>query len=207
HAKDPARCFFLGTVFAAGIVAFFLALGAVIAGLRGAFDWGQMFSYWPVNLGIGLVILIMGLGMFNMFSIRLPQVAYMFNPQSDSAGGSFLMGVFTAILSTPCTGPLLGAAIAWVLTQSWVLALVIFLAMGVGMAFPYVLLTAVPKWLDKLPRTGPGSELVKQVMGMLMIAVSVYFIGIAITAMAGPGGGSGAAPESAVTVTDDAPSA
>jgi thiol:disulfide interchange protein len=103
----------------------------------------------------------------------------MFNPQSETASGSFFMGVFTAILSTPCTGPLLGATIAWVATQPSIIAFLTLLVMGVGMAFPYVLLTAKPAWLERLPRTGPGSELVKQVMGLLLLAVATWFLGTA----------------------------
>jgi thiol:disulfide interchange protein DsbD len=117
--------------------------------------------------------------MLGLYAVRLPQFLYMFNPQSDTMSGSFLMGVFAAILSTPCTGPLLGATIAWVATQPSAIAFLTLLAMGFGMAFPYVLLTAKPSWLARVPRTGPGSELVKQVMGLLLLAVAAYFIGTA----------------------------
>jgi thiol:disulfide interchange protein len=51
-----------------------------------------------------------------------------------------------------------------------------FIVMGVGMAFPYVILTANPKWIDRIPKSGPGSELVKQVMGILLIAAAWFFL-------------------------------
>ena len=72
----------------------------------------------------------------------------------------------------------LGATIAWVVTQSPWFAFLTFIVMGVGMAFPYVLLTARPKWLERLPRAGEGSAVVKQVMGLLLIGVAVYFLGV-----------------------------
>ncbi len=188
HAKDPKKCFALGFIFGLGIVAAFAALGVLIVGLIGGIeqmDWGEMYSIWWFAGSIGLIVGLMGLGMLGLFSIRLPQFVYMFNPQSDSASGSFFMGVFTAILSTPCTGPLLGATIAWLLLQTKLIAFFTFLVMGVGMAFPYVLLTAKPSWLERLPRTGPGSELIKQVMGLLLMAVAVFFIGVSVESFAG----------------------
>ncbi|MCA9291607.1 MAG: thioredoxin family protein, partial [Phycisphaerales bacterium] len=185
HAKEPGRCFALGLVFSAGIVAAFLAVGVVIAGIAtGAQQsWGEWYQYWWTNLPLGLLVGAMGFGMLGLFAVRLPQFLYMFNPQSDSMKGSFFMGVFTAVLSTPCTGPLLGATLVWVATQSATMALAVFGVMGAGMAFPYVLLTANPKWLDRMPRTGAGSDLVKQVMGLLLIAVASYFIGNGIASL------------------------
>lgn len=182
QAGNPARCLALGVSFGLGIIAFFVGVGIPIAVLK-VFDWGRMFSLPSVNIVLGLIILLMALGMMGLFSIRLPQKAYMFNPSHDTHTGSFLTGILTGLLSTPCTGPLLGAAIAWVVKQEWWLALGTFAAMGFGMAFPYVLLAANPKWVDRLPRTGAGSELVKQVMGILLIAVALYFFGLAGSAM------------------------
>ena len=93
------------------------------------------------------------------------------------------MGVFTAVLSTPCTGPLLGATVAWTATQKPMVAFLTLVVMGVGMAAPYIVLTAFPKLLQKLPKTGAGSELLKQIMGALMVAVAIWFLGTAATAL------------------------
>lgn len=183
HAKDPAKCFFLGVVFGLGIVALYAALGLLMAGLVvgvESLDWGQHFELWWVNAALAAMVGAMGIGMLGVFAIQLPRFVHSFSPQSDSVRGSFFMGVFTAILSTPCTGPLLGATVAWVATQPSSIAFLTLLVMGLGMAFPYVLLTARPKWLERVPRTGPGSELVKQVMGLLLLAVAAYFVGVAV---------------------------
>jgi cytochrome c biogenesis protein CcdA/DsbC/DsbD-like thiol-disulfide interchange protein/thiol-disulfide isomerase/thioredoxin len=188
HAKNPARCFALGLIFAVGIVTLYAVLGILLAGLITGvekLDWGEQFTNWWFTGAVGLIVGAMGFGMLGLFTVNLPQWLYMFNPQSDSASGSFFMGVFTAILSTPCTGPLLGATVAWVATQPPSIALLTLVVMGVGMAFPYVLLTAFPKLLERMPSTGPGSELVKQVMGLCLMAVAVFFLGTAAVALSG----------------------
>lgn len=180
HAKNPTRCFFLGIVFGLGIVAMFAVLGLLMGGLIAGIhrmNWGDFFQYWWANLILGSIILVMALGMFGAFTTRLPNWVYLFNPQSDSAKGSFFLGVLTAVLATPCAGPLLGAALTWAATQPAWLALAMFIFMGIGMALPYVILTANPKWIDHMPKSGPGSELVKQVMGILLLAAAFFFLG------------------------------
>ena len=188
HAKDPARCLVLGLVFSAGIVALYAGLGVLMAGLVGGIermDWGKHFENWWLNAIIALIILAMGVGMMGVFEIRLPAFLSSFSPQSDSAKGSFFMGVFTAILSTPCTGPLLGATVAWTATQPPAIAFTTLVVMGAGMAFPYIVLTAFPKLLQRMPKAGPGSEVLKQVMGLLMLAVAVWFGGTALASLGG----------------------
>lgn len=188
HAKEPARALLLGVVFSAGIVALYAGLGVLMAGLGAGverMDWGQQFEKWWLNALIAAIILAMGIGMMGVFEIRLPMWLTAFNPQSDSAVGSFGMGVFTAVLSTPCTGPLLGATVAWTATQKPIVAFMTLIVMGLGMAAPYLVLVAFPGLLKKMPKSGPGSELLKQVMGLLMLAVGVWFGGTALAAFAG----------------------
>ncbi|WP_428387905.1 cytochrome c biogenesis protein CcdA [Mucisphaera sp.] len=179
-AGDRKRALFLGLVYSLGIVLAFFVLGLLVAGLISGLDaleWGQIFSYPPVSAGLGVIIVVMGLGMMGLFSFRLPSSVYALNPSSDTAMGNLLLGVLTAVLSTPCTGPMLGATIAWAVKQPAALSLGTFVAVGMGMAAPYLLLSAFPGLVDRLPRSGPGSELVKRVMGGLLIAVAVFFFG------------------------------
>jgi thiol:disulfide interchange protein DsbD len=49
------------------------------------------------------------------------------------------------------------------------------MTVGVGMAFPYFVLSAFPEVARKFPRSGPYAEIVKQMMGFLLIATAVYF--------------------------------
>jgi thiol:disulfide interchange protein len=107
----------------------------------------------------------------------------MINPEQDTLHGSFGLGILAAILSTPCTAPFMGAAAAWAATQTPATTLLTFAAIGTGMAFPYLVLSASPGLVKKMPKTGPASVLIKQVMGLFMLAAAAYFIGVGVAAL------------------------
>ena len=160
QAANPATLAVNGFVYCLGIVATFAALGLLIFGVlsAGRQEWGQIYSYPWFTIPLAVIVGVFGLGMMGLFTIRLPRAVYGVNPSLDSVHGNFLFGVLTAILSTPCTGPLLGAALAWAATQPAWLAMATITVMGVGMAAPYGALIAFPGLLDRLPKAGPGGE-------------------------------------------------
>lgn len=174
----PRRLMFLGTMMSVGVVAFWLAIGAAIAFISGFDAISALFQTRWFSLGVGLFVAVMAVGMLGVFSVQLPQAVYKVNPSQESPQGSFLFGILTAVLSTPCTAPFMGSAAAWAATQRPPVTLITFAAIGLGMALPYWVLTARPGLVRKVPRTGPASELVKQVMGLFMLAVAAFFIGI-----------------------------
>jgi thiol:disulfide interchange protein DsbD len=114
-----------------------------------------------------------------LFTINLPQSVYMVNPKADNAGGSFLFGIFTAILGLPCFGFVAGGLLAGAATLPSAAIMAVFVGIGVGMGTPYLILAAYPKLIEKIPRTGPASELVKQVMGLLLFAAAAFFLAAA----------------------------
>jgi len=172
-----AKCFSLGFVMSLGVVAFWMALGVLMATVKGFTSANQLFQEPLFTIGVGVVIAVMAIGMAGFFAMRLPDWVYMIEAKHDSYLGSFGFGVMTAVLSTPCTAPLMGTAVAWATTQSPTTILVVFGAVGTGMAVPYLVLSAFPKLVDRMPRTGPASDLIKQVMGLLLLAAAAYFIG------------------------------
>jgi len=180
-AGDRLRTLLLGLVMAAGVAGFWLGLGTMMATVSGFTATNQLFQYPAFTIGVGIIIALMAVGMCGLFSVRLPRWVYMINPRQDSYPGSFGFGVMTAVLSTPCTAPLMGAAAAWATTQTPAVTLATFLAIGTGMALPYVVLSAWPQLAKRMPRTGPGSELLKQVMGLLMLAAAAYFVGVGLS--------------------------
>ena len=177
HAGTPGRSLFLGSWMAAGVVFFWVAIGVPAMLVTAWSDASQLFAIWWVTFGLGVVIAVMAVGMMGVFQITLPQSVYLLNPKADSARGSFAYGVMTAVLGLPCFGFVVGALSAATATLPKVAILLIYTGIGVGMALPYLVLAVKPGWLRQIPRTGPASELVKQVMGLLLLAAGIYFIG------------------------------
>lgn len=176
-AGNPRRTLMLGLIMCAGVIAFWLAIGLAIATLAEFKAINQLFQRPLFSLGVGAFIAIMGIGMLGLFTLQLPSAVYAVDPRKDSVGGSFVFGIMTAVLSTPCTAPFMGTAAAWATRQQSWITLLTFAAIGAGMALPYLVLSLRPKLVSKVPRSGPSSELVKQVMGILMLAVAAFFVG------------------------------
>lgn len=170
----------LGVVMFAGVVAFWVAIGAAIASIASFKAINQLFQYPAFSIGVGVFIAVMGVGMLGVFSVNLPQWVYLIDPKRESIPGSFVFGVMTAVLSTPCTAPFMGTAAAWAAKQPSAVSLPTFAAIGVGMGLPYLVLAVVPRLVAFIPKTGPASELIKQVMGVLMLAVAAFFVGTGI---------------------------
>ena len=181
HAGEKkSKALMLSMWMAAGVIAFWIAIGIPMAFIARQLDPSMIFGFWWLTALIGIVILAMGIGIMGLFQIKLPQKVYMVNPKADSAWGSFVFGIMTAVLGLPCFGFVAGALLAGAATMPPMLVLTIFAFMGVGMALPYVVLAVFPALLKSVPRTGPASELVKQVMGLLMIAAAAYFLGTSV---------------------------
>ena len=182
-AADRRRCALLGVAMALGVVAFWLALGVAMATVAGLTTINGLYQFPLFTIGIGLFIAAMAVSMCGLFDARLPGWIYALDPSRETLVGATGYGVMTAVLATPCAAPFMGTAVAWSLQESpaWVLAT--FFAIGGGMALPYVVLTAFPGLLHRVPRSGPGSLLLKQVMGLLMLSAAVYFVGAGMSGL------------------------
>ncbi len=184
HAGESrARAVVLGSWMALGVVVFWSALSIPVLFIKGMADPSVIFGIWWLTSGIGLIVIVMAAGLMGLFQIKLPQKAYMINPSVDSAQGSFVFGVMTAVLGLPCFGFVVGALLPAAAAAGAGVVVTVFVSMGVGMALPYFVLALFPGLLKNVPRTGPASELVKQVMGLLLMAAGAYFIGAGMLAL------------------------
>jgi thiol:disulfide interchange protein DsbD len=177
HAADPGRRLALGAWMALGVVAFWVAIGLPMAFINSTADPSRwIFGNWYVVLAIGLGIAVLGVGSMGLFEIKLPRAVYSADPKADSAAGSFLFGIMTAVLGLPCFGFVAGGLLAGAAVLGAAKIMAIFTGLGLGMAAPYLLLSAYPALINRVPRTGPASALVKQVMGLLLLAAAGFFI-------------------------------
>ncbi len=182
-AGNRRRCLLLGAALSIGVVIFWICLGLAVALLSGFTSASQLFQYPLFTVTVGLIIALMAVGMCGFFSIQLPQSIAGIDFRHDTIAGSIGFGVMTAVLSTPCTAPLMGAAAAWAATQNpWVVFLV-FGSIGFGMALPYFILSAFPQMVSHVPKSGPPSDVVKQTMGLLLLAAAAYFVGAGLAGL------------------------
>lgn len=187
-AGSRSKMLLLGFVMFLGVLAFWAVFGFLFAFLKQFNTVSELFQQWWFTIGVGIIVAAMAVGMCGLFAVRLPNWVYAINPKHDSLHGSFGFGIMTAVLATPCTAPFMGTALAGStqLEKDW-LVLAVFIAIGLGMGLPYLVLAAFPKLVEKVPRTGPGSELLKQVMGLLMLGAAAFFIGTGINVVVSDG--------------------
>jgi len=166
-----------GLVYAAGILVSFWVLVAALLGLRAAgatLGWGFQFQS-PVFLSLMAALLFfLGLSLAGQFEIGLTLTSAGGSLAAKQGyAGSFFTGVLAVVVATPCTAPFMGAAIGYALAQSAAVTFVVFTALALGLAAPYVVLTLQPAWTSLLPKPGAWMDVLKQ-------AVSVPIFGTVI---------------------------
>lgn len=155
----------------AGSLAFFIMLGAVTAGF--GLMWGQQFQHPWFRFLLSLFLLAAAIATFTGWSWRLPQFVYRV-PMSRHLG-AFFTGALAGVLSTPCSGPFLGSVLAFTATRSALEAMVIFSAIGTGLAFPYVVLLLWPGLLERLSFSSRMADRFKTVLGFVLLAAGLFF--------------------------------
>ena len=167
-----------GMVYTLGIlVSFWLIVGVLLALRAGGSEAG-----WGFQLQSPAFLAVLALGLF-FFSLSLAgqfDLGLSFTSAGDSLtrkqgyAGSFFTGVLATVVATPCTAPLMGAAIGFALAQPTWITFAVFTALGLGLAAPYVLLTLQPAWTRLLPRPGVWMETLKQLTAVPMFATVIW---------------------------------
>lgn len=173
--EDRKRIFQLGVAFAAGIVVVFLVLAAlaITAGL----SWGEQFQSQGFLITMIGIVFAFALSLFGVFEVGVPaQVGTMGGIGREGLGDAFFKGMLATVLATPCSGPFLGSTLTWTLAQPPHVVFLIFTSLGLGMAFPYVVLTANPALLKVLPKPGAWMETFKQAMGFVLLITVIYLM-------------------------------
>lgn len=178
--SNPKRVRFLGMAYTAGVLASFLALAALVIGLKVAgrhAGWGMQFSNPQFLILLTILVTLIALNLFGLFEVTLSgkvmSAAGAVTTQQGAAG-AFFNGVLATVLATPCTAPILGTALGFAFAQPALLIVVFFLTVGFGLTLPYILLSWNPAWLRFLPKPGVWMERFKVAMGFPMLATAVW---------------------------------
>jgi thiol:disulfide interchange protein len=181
HAQhEPSRVRTLGLIYALGVLVSFLALSAIVIGVKAAghhAGWGMQFSSPEFIVVLTTLILLVALNLFGIFEVTLGGRTLSAAGQlaaKQGAAGAFFNGILATALATPCTAPILATALGFAFAQRSSLIVLIFLFVGLGLAAPYVVLSWNPVWLKFLPKPGAWMEKFKIAMGFPMLATTVW---------------------------------
>ena len=167
-----------GFIYAAGILVSFWVLVAALLGLRAAgsvLGWGFQFQS-PIFLALmASLLFFLGLSLAGQFEIGLSLTSAGGSLAAKQGyTGSFFTGVLAVVVATPCTAPFMGAAIGYALSQSVGVTFVVFTALALGLAAPYVALTLQPAWTRLLPKPGAWMDVLKQATSVPVFGTVIW---------------------------------
>ena len=177
--------------YTAGVLVTFAAMASLLLVLRGLgaeLGWGFHLQS-PIAVGLFTVIVfLIGLNLAGLFEIGTSvQGAGQGLTQKKGAAGSFFTGLLAVLVAAPCIGPFLGLPIGYALTAPPVAAIAVFLALGLGLALPYLALAAAPQLAELLPKPGAWMVRVKQLFSFAMFGTVVWLTWV-VSLQAGPQG-------------------
>ena len=173
---------FLAT--AAGVVASFLVLAGGAIALKSAglaVGWGIQFQQPVFLAAMALIVTLFALNLFGVFEVRLPGAlsdAAARQGSDKSLAGAFLTGAFATLLATPCSAPFLGTAVGFALARGSLEILAIFLCLGLGLAAPYLLISAFPRLATSLPKPGRWMLYLRRALGVALAATAIWLLSV-----------------------------
>tara|TARA_Y100001936_G_scaffold248598_1_gene296880 strand:- start:311 stop:2452 length:2142 start_codon:yes stop_codon:yes gene_type:complete len=167
---------------AAGILVSFLILGTAAVVLKAAGQatgWGIQFQQPVFLTAMAVVVALFAANLWGLFEIRLPSFL---SDRAATAGqgqgmaGHFATGAFAALLATPCSAPFLGTAVGFALARGAFEIYLIFTALGLGLALPYLLVSAFPALANRFPKPGPWMITLRKILAFALAATAAWLV-------------------------------
>ncbi|MEQ9316393.1 MAG: protein-disulfide reductase DsbD family protein, partial [Henriciella sp.] len=169
-----------GIWYTIGVLVSFAATALVFISLRAAGQFvslGFQLQYPAVVAGLALVMVLIGLWLLGVFHLgtSVQNVGSGLASRSGNAG-AFFTGVLAAVVGAPCVGPFVGVALGAVLDKPWPVVMLVFLALGLGLALPLLILSIVPGLHKALPKPGAWMERLKQAFAFPMFLTAAWLV-------------------------------
>lgn len=180
--KDSRSSLLHGILYTSGVLLSFWFLAGVLFALRALgtkVGWGFQFQSPVFVAAMAIVLLLIALNFLGVFEFGfgIQRVAGKAD-RGKGYLGSFLSGTLSTLLATPCSAPFMATAIAAALAMSLIAAFGVFTALGLGLAFPYLVFALFPQLLRFLPRPGNWMVRVRQVLSLPLFASVVWLLWI-----------------------------
>lgn len=180
HRGDRRHLLAGGLAYTGGVVASFVALAALLLALRAGGEqlgWGFQLQSPMFVAALAALFTLIGLNLAGLFEVGnlLPDrwaTAQARHPLVDSA----LTGILAVAVAAPCTAPFMGASLGFAITLPPVQALIVFAALGLGMALPYLAASAFPAVARALPRPGAWMATFRTLMAFPMFGTVVWLL-------------------------------
>ena len=175
---DKTIAFRHSLIYALGILVSVWALALLLFILKSAGQfagWGFQFQSPVFVIAVALILFVLALNLFGVFEFSIPSIGGLPTRQAGYQA-SFISGVITTIVATPCTAPFMGTALTVAISQPNIVGFGIFTFLGLGLALPFVLLSAFPFLLSFVPKAGPMDDLFKKGAGAYFISVCYLVI-------------------------------
>ena len=178
HGSKPA--WLQGWVYTAGVLVSVWLIAAPLLLIKSSsqsLGWGYQMQSPVFVTCLAVLFLAIALNLFGLFEVGegLTQLAALAD-NKEGLSESFWSGAVATVAATPCTGPFMASALGYAVAQSTPVGMLVFTMLGLGLAFPYLLLCGIPAARRWLPRPGAWMESFKQAMGFPMLAAMVWFI-------------------------------
>lgn len=180
HAKDQRARRIDGLAYAIGVVGSFVALGALVVLLRGLgqqLGWGFQLQIPAVVAFLAVLFTLIGLNLAGVFELRQLVPARIASLEAKHpALNALLSGVLAVVVASPCTAPFMGAALGVAIALPPAPALLVFGALGLGMALPYLVASWIPAVAKVLPRSGEWMVSFRRLMAFPMFAAVAWLL-------------------------------
>lgn len=168
--------------YSVGIIISFCALAGILTWLKSlgnSLGWGFQLQEPLFVAFLILLFFAMGLAFAGVFELgaSLSSLGNL-TSQKDGKGAAFFSGVLAVLVASPCTAPFMGSALGVALASNASMAATfsIFMSIGLGMAFPYVLLSALPQLARRIPKPGAWMETFKQFLAFPLFATAIWLV-------------------------------
>lgn len=168
-----------GQFYTLGVVASFLALGVTLLALRATGEglgWGFQLQSPVFVAGLILLFTLLTLNLLGMFEILLPVSQRHEDSGHTSRSGAFMSGILAAVVASPCTVPFMGSAVAYALASGGVASLLVFMALGLGLALPFLLIAYIPHLAHFIPKPGSWMIWFKKLLALPLAATVAWLV-------------------------------
>lgn len=168
-----------GLSFTAGVIVSFLAIASIMLALKAsgaAIGWGFQLQN-PLFVGfLALIMLLVAANLFGFFQLPVLFGARATGVDESKVSGSFLTGVLSVLVATPCSAPFMATAIGATLAMPTAQALLVFAMLGFGLAAPFLLISLWPAARRLLPKPGAWMHRFKQLLALPMLATALWLL-------------------------------